>query len=40
MKSLDLLDRIAVAMNTDLAILDALKAAAEAIQREREGENG
>jgi len=39
-KCIDLLDRIAVAMNTDLAILDALKAAAEAIQREREGENG
>lgn len=33
----DLLDRIAVAMNTDLAILNALKAAAKAIQREREG---
>lgn len=38
-KCIDLLDRIAVAMNTDLAILNALKAAAEAIQREREGEN-
>lgn len=39
-KCIDLLDRIAVAMNTDLAILKALKAAADAIQREREGENG
>ncbi|MGA9351670.1 MAG: hypothetical protein WBW48_23090 [Anaerolineae bacterium] len=39
-KCIDLLDRIAVAMNTDLAILNALKVAAEAIQREREGENG
>lgn len=39
-KCIDLLDRIAVAMNTDLAILNALKAAAAAIQREREGENG
>lgn len=39
-KCIDLLDRIAVAMNSDLAILNGLKAAAEAIQREREGENG
>jgi|GEM_PF-914207 len=36
-RCVDLLDRIAVAMNTDLAILNALKAAAGAIQREREG---
>ena len=35
-RCIDLLDRIAVAMNTDLAILNALKAAARAIQRERE----
>jgi len=27
-------------MNTDLAILNALKAAAQAIQRERENEDG
>ena len=39
-KCIDLLDRIAVAMNTDLAILNALKVAVEAIYREREGENG
>jgi predicted nucleic acid-binding protein len=39
-KCIDLLDRIAVAMNSDLAILNTLKAAAGAIQREREGENG
>lgn len=39
-KCIDLLDRIAVAMNTDLAILNALKVAVEAIYCEREGENG
>lgn len=39
-KCVDLLDRIAVAMNTDLAILSALKAAAETIHRERKSKNG
>jgi len=35
-RCIDLLDRIAVAMNSDLAILNAIKAAASAIRRERE----
>jgi len=34
-KAIELLDRIAVAMNTDLAVLSALKTAVEAIHRER-----
>ena len=37
---IDLLDRIAIAMNTDLAILNGLKIAVEAIYNERGGKNG
>ncbi|RIK39475.1 MAG: hypothetical protein DCC55_17955 [Chloroflexi bacterium] len=38
-RCMDLLDRIAVAMNSDLAVLNALKLAAEAIRHEREDTN-
>jgi predicted nucleic acid-binding protein len=39
-RCLDLLDRVAVAMNTDLAVLNALKAAAQALADERGERNG
>lgn len=38
-RCVDLLDRIAIATNTDLAVLSALKLAAETIQRERKDTN-